>query len=557
MFGRLTATRQPAAIALLPLLAISCLAHAPTGGSPSDMADPSMRPMIIPQPLKLTPGNGLFLLKPAARIIVTDTSLLHVGNMLATYMRAPTGARLPVVSGRAGESGSILLRRDRSLSAQLGDEGYRLNVTPSTIEITSAAAPGAFYGVQSLRQLFHPAIFAAAASDVAWRVNAVSIEDVPRFRWRGSHLDVSRHFMPKDFVKRYIDLLAMHKMNSFHWHLTDDQGWRVEIRKYPRLTEVGGWRSETLVGSMRRNLATATYDGVRHGGYYTQDEIREVVAYARERFINVVPEIEMPGHAQAVIAAYPHLASTSAAVEVRKVWGVSEHLLNPSDSTINFLKDVMEEVLTLFPGQFIHIGGDEAVKTEWRTHPIAHARMQEKGLTTEDELQSWFIRQFDDFLTQKGRRMVGWDEILEGGLAPNAVVMSWRGVNGGIEAARSGHDVIMTPTSHTYFDYYQSREPGEPLAIGGFLPLDTVYNYEPVPAQLEPQFVKHILGAQAQLWTEYMPDGKHVEYMAYPRMCALAEVVWTDRSRKDLAGFKERLATHLRRLDYLGVNYRK
>jgi hexosaminidase len=308
---------------------------------------------------------------------------------------------------------------------------------------------------------------------------------------------------------------------------------------------------------MRRNVANAPYDGKRHGGFYSQDDVREIVAYAGARFINIVPEIEMPGHAQAVIASYPHLGSTDSVVEVRKVWGVSEHLLNPSDSTINFLKDVLDEVLALFPGDFIHIGGDEAVKTQWRSHPIARARMQERGLATEEELQSWFIHQFDEFLTQKGRRLVGWDEILEGGLAPNAVVMSWRGVAGGIEAARSGHDVIMTPTSHTYFDYYQSRRPGEPLAIGGFLPLDSVYSYEPVPPQLEPEFEKHILGAQAQLWTEYMPNPKHVEYMAYPRMSALSEVVWSLRARRDLADFRLRLLQHLERLDALDVNYRR
>jgi hexosaminidase len=360
-----------------------------------------------------------------------------------------------------------------------------------------------------------------------------------------------------EFVKKFIDLLALHKMNSFHWHLTDDQGWRIQIRKYPRLTEVGAWRKQTLIGNMRRNLQNAEYDGKPHGGFYTQDDVREIVAYAAARFINVVPEIEMPGHAQAVIAAYPQMGSTTDSVAVREVWGVSQHLLSPADSTINFMKDVLSEVLELFPSSFIHIGGDEAVKNEWRASRIAQARMAEKGLASEEELQSWFIHQFDEFLSDRGRRLVGWDEILEGGLAPNAVVMSWRGTNGGLAAARDGHDVIMTPTSHTYFDYLQSRSPDEPLAIGGFLPLDTVYAYEPVPADLEPEFVKHILGAQAQLWTEYMPNPRHVEYMAFPRLSALAEVVWTPREQRDFADFSRRLDRHLQRMDILDVNYRR
>jgi hexosaminidase len=364
--------------------------------------------------------------------------------------------------------------------------------------------------------------------------------------------------MPKEFVKKYIDLLALHKMNSFHWHLTDDQGWRVEIKKYPRLTQVGAWRSQTIVGHVTNDSTTWVYDRKPHGGFYTQDDIREIVAYARERFVRIVPEIEMPGHAQAAIAAYPSLGNFGDTVTVWGSWGVSPYILNPSDTTIAFMRDVLTEVMALFPGEFIHVGGDEAIKPQWKTSRRAQELMQTLGLRTEDELQSWFIGKMDEFITSKGRRMVGWDEILEGGLAPNAVVMSWRGTQGGLAAARAGHDVVMTPGSHTYFDHYQSRNiDAEPLAIGGFLPLDTAYAYDPVPAELEPQFVKHILGTQGQIWTEYLETPKAVEYMAFPRVAALAEVLWTPKALKNFADFSARLGPHFDRLQALDVNFRR
>jgi hexosaminidase len=347
-------------------------------------------------------------------------------------------------------------------------------------------------------------------------------------------------------------------MNTFHWHLTDDQGWRIEIKKYPLLTEVGAWRKETLVGRPNRDTLLNVFDKKPHGGFYTQDDVREVVAYAKERFVNVVPEIEMPGHAQAAIAAYPRLGNLTDSLAVWNVWGVTPHIFSPSDSTIAFLKDVLTEVLQLFPSKFIHVGGDEAIKPEWVASPFAQARMRELGLKDEHELQSWFIRQMDTFLASRGRRLIGWDEILEGGLAENAVVMSWRGVAGGLAAARAAHDVVMTPTSHTYFDYYQSRDRDrEPLSIGGFLPIDTVYAFEPVPPELEPQFTRHILGGQAQLWTEYIEGPKQAEYMVFPRAAALAEVVWTPRVLKDFADFMARLEVHLPRLEALDVNFRK
>jgi hexosaminidase len=363
--------------------------------------------------------------------------------------------------------------------------------------------------------------------------------------------------MPKEFVKKYIDLLALHKLNTFHWHLTDDQGWRIEIRRYPKLTSVGSCRKETIVGRQPRDEAQWTFDATPHCGFYTQDDAREIVAYARARYVNVVPEIEMPGHAVAAIAAYPELGVTGEPMEVATRWGIFSDILNAEPPTITFMQSVLSEVMEIFPARYVHIGGDEADKAKWKASPRIQARIRELGVDDEHGLQSWFVRQMDAFLASRGRRLIGWDEILEGGLAENAVVMSWRGVEGGIAAARAGHDVVMTPTSHTYLDYYQSKDQaGEPLAIGGFLPLETVYAFEPIPAELEPQFAKHVLGAQAQVWTEYMPDAKRVEYMAFPRLTALAEVVWTPVVRKDYQDFLARLAQHLLRLQVLDVNFR-
>jgi hexosaminidase len=510
---------------------------------------------IIPRPVTLTVQEGTFVLTSSTTIHTHGYSN-ELADQLATYLRPATGFPLPVSVERP-DSDAIVLERDTAL-ARLGPEGYRLESKPGRVTIRAAGPAGIFYGIQTLRQLLPPAIFREARVDqVSWTIPAVTIEDYPRFTWRGAHLDVCRHFMPKEFVKKYIDLLSLHKINSFHWHLTDDQGWRIQIRKYPRLTDVGAWREETLVGRYESDPAKRVYDGERHGGFYTQDDVREIVAYARTRFVNVVPEIEMPGHAQAAIAAYPELGNTGRTLPVLTIWGVSDDILNPEESTVRFMQDVLTEVLELFPSQFIHIGGDEASKSQWRASARVQARMRALGLATEEQMQSWFIHRMDEFLTARGRRLVGWDEILEGGLAPNATVMSWRGMAGGIEAARSGHDVIMAPGSHTYLDHYQSNNrAAEPIAIGGFTPIDKVYAFEPVPDSLEPQFRQHILGAQAQVWTEYIKGPKQVEYMAYPRMTALAEVLWTPVERKDFSDFSRRLVAHLDRLQVLDVNYR-
>lgn len=515
---------------------------------------------VIPRPRVLTPRSGQFTLS-ARTSIHADPEFVDVGRRFARTIGPATGLSLPVQRTSAAAPGSIRLVRVIGVdTADLGAEGYRLDVGSGGVTVQAAHPAGAFYALESLRQLFPAAIYRdAPIPGIRWQAPAVHIEDAPRFTWRGAHLDVSRHFMPKEFVKKYIDLLAQHKLNRFHWHLTEDQGWRIEIKKYPRLTDIGSCRDQTLVGTHQPDPAKRVFDGKKHCGFYTQDDVREIVAYAAERFVTVVPEIEMPGHAQAAISAYPQLGvRRDTTVRVMQVWGVSEFILNADDSTIAFMQDVLREVLELFPGPYIHIGGDEAVKTQWKASAQIQARIKQLGLKDEHELQSWFIRQMDQFLTSKGRRLVGWDEILEGGLAENATVMSWRGMDGGIAAAKAGHDVIMAPGSHTYFDHYQSRDKkSEPLAIGGFTPMDSAYAFEPVPASLTAREATHVLGAQAQLWTEYIQDAKQLEYMAFPRLSALAEALWTPKPRRDFQDFMQRIRPHLLRLDAMDVNYRK
>lgn len=510
---------------------------------------------VIPRPSVLTPRTGQFTITPRT-VIHAAPAFRTVARRFARDVANPLGFDL-VVSG-ATAAGGIQL----TLVPGLGAEAYTLDVTAGSVVVGASTPAGAFYGLETVKQLLPPAIYREAPlPGTQWTVPAVHIEDAPRFTWRGAHLDVARHFMPKEFVKKYVDLLARHKMNRFHWHLTEDQGWRIEIKKYPKLTEVGSCREQTLVGPHQPDPAKRVFDGKRHCGFFTQDDVREVVAYAAERMITVVPEIEMPGHAQAAIFAYPHLSSKPDSVPnpgVLQVWGVSPYILNPTDESVAFMQDVLTEVLALFPSPWIHIGGDEAIKDQWKASPQIQARIKALGLKDEHEMQSWFIRQMDGFLTKQGRRLIGWDEILEGGLAENATVMSWRGMAGGIAAAREKHDVVMAPGSHVYFDHYQSRDrKSEPLAIGGFTPLDSVYAFEPVPPVLTPDEAKHILGAQAQLWTEYMPNAKHVEYMAYPRMVALSEVLWSAKARRNYTDFTVRLPMHLKRLDALDVNYRK
>ncbi|MDX9750044.1 MAG: family 20 glycosylhydrolase [Flavobacteriales bacterium] len=424
-------------------------------------------------------------------------------------------------------------------------EWYGLTVGANHIRVHAPTDAGLFRGTRTLVQLLEQ--HAPTGS-----IPFMRITDHPRFPWRGMHLDVVRHFWPVDFVKKYIDLLARYKMNSFHWHLTDDQGWRIEIKARPKLTEVGAWRKGSQVGPYSR----LEYDSIPYGGFYTQDEIREVVAYAKARHINVVPEIEMPGHAMAALASYPHLGCTGGPYEVQRGWGVFDDVFCAgNDSVVQFLADVIAEVVELFPGPYIHIGGDECPKERWKTCAKCQQRMQDEGLSDEHELQSWLIQHIEKIIVLGyGRQIIGWDEIMEGGLAPTAAVMSWRGTEGGIAAARSGHDAVMSPGSHCYFDHYQGDPAQEPLAFGGHTPLQKVYAYEPIPAELEPDRHHHILGAQGNVWTEYILTTDHVEYMAVPRMLALAEVLWTPKEKRDEADFIRRLEDEFAQLDRLEVN---
>lgn len=498
---------------------------------------------IIPRPLLVKENDGQVTLTDSTRIIISSKTaqLQNIAGMAAGRIAKITGRTLEISTSPKKKDNSIFLLLDPKLG-RLGKEGYELSAAGTNVTIRSAGPAGLFYGVQSLLQLL-PSV--APKGGGPCMIPSVTIEDRPRYSWRGMHLDVGRHFAPVDFVKKYIDLLASYKMNTFHWHLTEDQGWRIEIKKYPRLTEIGSRRAET------------NGDGVPHGGYYTQDEVKEVVKYAGERFVTVVPEIEMPGHSLAALAAYPELSCTGGPFNVGSSWGVFEDVYCAGDEkTFIFLKDVLNEVIPLFPGRYFHIGGDESPKARWKACPKCQSRIKRNKLGNSKRLQSYFVRRIERFLRSKGKRAVGWDEILEGGLAPGATVMSWRGTKGGIAAAKANHDVVMSPTSFCYFDYYQADPEGEPKAIGGFLPLEKVYEFEPTPRGLKPKQAKRILGAQGNVWTEYMPNTGHVEYMVLPRMLAMSEVVWSDRSRRDLADFKSRLAAHYPRLAESGYNFR-
>jgi hexosaminidase len=505
-------------------------------------------PAILPRPAVLQPTDAQFTLD-AKTAIVAPKPLDGIGHLLQGYLK---GTELPLPLQGRSRKGAIRLRLDKARQ-ELGEEGYTLDVTSDTIDICAAKPAGVFYGVQTLRQLLPATLYGSGKAQGPLSVAGVHVEDRPRFAWRGAHLDVCRHFMPKEFLFRYVDLLALHKLNTFHLHLTDDQGWRIEIKRYPKLTSVGAWRKETMAGHYREHR----FDGTPHGGFYTQEDLKQLVAYARARFVNIVPEIEMPGHAQAAIAAYPELGNLSTPLEVGTQWGVIENIANPEDSTIKFFQNVLDETMKIFPSKFIHVGGDEAPKKQWQESPKVQARIKALGLKDEHEMQSWFVRQMDAYLASKGRRLIGWDEILEGGLAPGATVMSWRGEQGGIAAAKSGHDVVMAPSPFTYFDFYQGDPKTEPLAIGGSLPLKKVYGYEPVPAALTPEEAEHVLGGQGQIWTEYIAEPAKVEYMAFPRLSALSEVLWSPKEGKSYDEFLTRLRPHLERLKAAGVNYRE
>ncbi|SHG21216.1 hexosaminidase [Salegentibacter echinorum] len=500
---------------------------------------------IIPLPKKMETANGRFLIDGETKIYAGD-KLEQEADLLAEMLSTASGKSISQKAKEDKKAHGIFLNLDEKLE----EEGYTLNVTYDKIEITGKNAKGVFYGIQSLRMLMPPQTETEAVSELS--IPAVSIEDAPRYVYRGMHLDVGRHMFPVDFIKKYIDLLALHKMNRFHWHLTEDQGWRIEIKKYPKLTEIGSVRKETMV---KKNFDPYKGDGEEYGGFYTQEEVKEVVAYAQENHIVIIPEIEMPGHARAALAAYPELGNDTGPYEVATTWGVFDQIYAPKEETFEFLENVLLEVMELFPSEYIHIGGDEAPKTEWENSAQAQKVIKREGLENEHELQSYFIQRMEKFLNKHGRQIIGWDEILEGGLAPNATVMSWRGSQGGIDAAKQGHDVVMTPNTHLYFDYYQSKDEGEPFGIGGFIPVEKVYSLNPTPKELSKEEAKHILGAQGNIWTEYMKTTDHVEYMALPRMSALAEVSWTPQDKKDWEDFKSRLEVLAKRYDALGYNY--
>ncbi len=439
------------------------------------------------------------------------------------------------------ENASITFEKSEGLD----HEAYQLSIDNTGIHIKASSAEGFFYGTQSLIQLL-------PANKKIALLPYMEIEDQPRFKWRGLHLDVGRHFYSVDFIKKYIDLMALYKLNTFHWHLTEDQGWRIEIKKYPKLTEIGSKRKETIV---EKNFDPYVGDGKPYGGFYTQEEVKEVVAYAAARQITVVPEIEMPGHSLGALAAYPELGCGPGPYEVGTKWGVYEDIYCPSEKTFAFLEDVLTEVMELFPSEYIHIGGDEAPKAVWKKSTLAQQVIKREGLKDEFELQSYFIQRMEKFLISKGRKLIGWDEILEGGLAPQAAVMSWRGEAGGIEAADAGHYVVMSPNGDMYFDHYQADPKFEPLAIGGYTTLESVYGYEPIPSALEESAHKYVLGAQANVWTEYMKTSEHVEYMAYPRVVALSEVLWTQPEHKSWDKFQSKMSNQYSLLDARNVNY--
>ncbi|WP_326594620.1 beta-N-acetylhexosaminidase [Streptomyces sp. NBC_01803] len=515
---------------------------------------------LVPAPREFWPGpagGGAFILGPATGV-AADPASRTAARWLRSELGAATG--LPLQPAAPGSGKAITLRVGERLAAR-GPEAYELVADASGVLIEGGGPAGVFWGTQTLRQLLGPEAFRRAPlHDGPWTVPPVRIADAPRFPWRGMMLDVARHFMPKDGVLRYVDLLAAHKLNVLHLHLTDDQGWRIEIERYPRLTEVGAWRSRSRQGFGD----TALWDERPHGGYYTRDDLREIVAYAAARHITVVPEIDIPGHSQAAIAAYPQLGNTdvvdTSALAPGEGWGINPTVLNVSETTLEFYENVLAEVLEIFPSEYIHIGGDECPKEQWRASPTAQRRIRELGLAGEDELQSWFIRHFDRWLADRGRRLVGWDEILEGGLAPGAMLASWRGYAGGIAAARAGHDIVMCPRQHTYLDWRQADGPDEPVPIAHVRTLEDVYRFEPVPESLSAAEAAHVVGVQANVWTEVMDSARVVDYMAFPRLAAFAEVAWRPLpppAERDFTGFRGRMeAAHYARLDALGVEYR-
>jgi hexosaminidase len=542
----------------LPILFTALLAGC-TSRKPS-----TERPDMIPLPYKVEMTGGNFTVKGSTDILASPASdeVLDIAKSFSKKMSAFTGKLLEV--SQAGEKqpgNSILLKLDQSLLDELGKEGYKLSVTSSRISITAPEPAGLFYGVQTLYQLLPPGIFGdpgkADGKKPELKVPCQEMTDKPAFSWRGMHLDVSRHFFPKEFILKYIDLIAMHKMNVFHWHLTDDNGWRIEIKKYPELTGIAAWRADREAKSWDQSEPQRPGEPATYGGFYTQDDIREIVAYAKERFVTIVPEIEMPGHTSEVFAAYPEFSCSGkkSTVQTGSYWPNSNIFCAGNDGTFRFLEEVLDEVIDLFPGEYIHIGGDEADKTAWKSCPKCQARIRQEGLSGVDELQSYFVKRIEKYLASKGKKMIGWDEIIDGGIAPDATVMSWRGFEGGIEAAKQGHEVVMCPVSHCYFDYYQADPEFQPPAIGGLITAKKVYSFRPIPSELQGEVRLKILGGQGNIWTEYISTPSHAEYMALPRMTALAEVLWSQEKDLNWGDFRKRLQKQFKRFENMDVNY--
>ncbi|MBF4465048.1 beta-N-acetylhexosaminidase [Flavobacterium sp. LC2016-12] len=520
---------------------------------------------IIPQPVKVVRNTGNFVITSQTSLVVTNKEDNATAAFLNGYLSNYYGFVLPIA--KKANTNYIKLTSQKNIKG-LKSEGYTFKSDKNGVEITGNAAVGTFYGMQTLIQLL------PVEKSKSLAIAAVEVKDEPRFEYRGAMLDVGRHYFPVAFVKKYIDYLALHKMNYFHWHLTEDQGWRIEIKKYPKLTEIGSKRNGSIIGSYPGKGS----DNTPEGGFYTQEEVKDIVKYASDRFITVIPEIEMPGHGSAAIAAYPELScfpdektqlpdnmiSAKSKQEmangrnkiVQETWGVHSDVYVPSEYTFKFLQDVIDEVIVLFPSKYIHVGGDEAPKDAWKRSEFCQQLIKEKGLKDEHGLQSYFIQRMEKYINGKGRTLIGWDEILEGGLAPNAIVMSWRGEEGGIAAAKENHKVIMTPGSHVYLDHSQTKNEKE-VTIGGYLPIETVYAYEPIPKELNEQQAKYVLGAQGNVWTEYMANPAKVEYMIFPRLSALSEVLWSPKENKNWTEFQTKIETMKKRYTIWGANYFK
>lgn len=512
---------------------------------------------LIPQPEKLTIGTGNFSITSKTKIVLAGSGLEQSAKFLNDYFQTFFGFKLAIQKSSDAKN-NIVLNYEKMEHSIPG--AYYLHINKEGVHIGGDNATGTFYGVQTLIQLLP---FVKSNNLV---VPAVEIEDRPRFGYRGLMLDVGRHFFPLDYVKKFIDFVAMHKMNTMQLHLTEDQGWRIEIKKYPKLTSVGAYRNGTIIG----HYPGTGNDNTRYGGFYTQNEIKEMVKYAADRFVTIIPEIEMPGHASAAIAAYPQLscfpdsstkhpskvvwAGSEQGKQVQQAWGVYPDVFAPTEYTFQFLQDVLDEILPLFPSKYIHIGGDECPKDAWKKSAFCQQLIKDKNLKDEHGLQSYFIQRIEKYLNSKGRQIIGWDEILEGGLAPNAAVMSWRGEKGGIAAAKEKHQVIMTPTGWAYFDYSQTKKE-DSLTIGGYLTVQKVYSYEPLPKELAADEVKYVMGAQANLWTEYIGNPRKLEYMLFPRLSAMSEVLWSPKSSKDWNSFEKRLQTQFKRYDFWNWNH--